>query len=160
MLASTSILAGLNARHRSGKGQKVELSLYETSLAMLVNVAASYLAAGRDAGRFGNGHPSIVPYTAYRAADAMIAVGGGNERQFARMADVLGHPEWAKDARFASNRARVEHRAVVDDLINEALSRDRADPWLAKLKAAGIPSGRLNSGPHAPDTPHTHPPPS
>src|SRR6266404_9408664 len=122
MLASTSILAALNARHRSGKGQKVELSLYETSLAMLVNVAASYLAAGRDAGRFGNGHPSIVPYTAYRAADAMIAIGVGNERQFARMAEVLGHPEWAKDARFASNRARVEHRAVVDDLINEALS--------------------------------------
>src|SRR5439155_1393204 len=75
MLASTSLLAALNARHRSGKGQKVGLSLYETSLAMLVNVAASYLAAGRDAGRFGNGHPSIVPYTAYRAADAMIAVG-------------------------------------------------------------------------------------
>jgi succinate--hydroxymethylglutarate CoA-transferase len=155
MLASTSILAALNARHRSGKGQKVELSLYETSLAMLVNVAASYLAAGRDAGRFGNGHPSIVPYTTYRAADAMIAVGVGNERQFARMADVLGHPEWAKDARFASNRARVEHREVVDGLINEALSRDRADAWLAKLKAAGIPCGKINSVAQAFDDPHT-----
>src|SRR5919201_1976600 len=113
MLASNSILAALNARERTGKGQKVELSLYETSLAMLVNVAASYLAAARNAGRFGNGHPSIVPYTTYQTADAMIALGVGNERQFARVAEVLGHPEWAKDARFTSNRARDgrDHRA-------------------------------------------------
>jgi succinate--hydroxymethylglutarate CoA-transferase len=145
LLASNSILAALHARERTGKGQKVELSLYETSLAMLVNVAASYLAAGRNAGRFGNGHPSIVPYTTYQTADAMIALGVGNERQFARIAEVLGHPEWAKDARFASNRARVENRSVIDDLINAALSHDSADAWLTKLKAAGIPCGKINS---------------
>jgi succinate---hydroxymethylglutarate CoA-transferase len=145
MLASNSILAALHARERTGKGQKVELSLYETSLAMLVNVAASYLAAGRNAGRFGNGHPSIVPYTTYQTADAMIALGVGNERQFARIAEVLGHPEWAKDARFASNRARVENRSVIDGLINAALSHGKADAWLAKLKAAGIPCGKINS---------------
>src|SRR5262245_54208311 len=145
MLASNSIPAALNARQRTGKGQKIELSLYETSLAMLVNVAASYLAAGRNAGRFGNGHPSIVPYTTYRTADAMIALGVGNERQFARIAEVLGHPEWANDARFAGNRTRVENRPLVDRLINEALSRDDADAWLTKLKAAGIPCGKINS---------------
>jgi succinate---hydroxymethylglutarate CoA-transferase len=155
MLASNSILAALNARERTGKGQKVELSLYETSLAMLVNVAASYLAAGRNAGRFGNGHPSIVPYTSYQTADAMIALGVGSERQFARLADVLGHPEWAKDARFASNRARVENRAVIDSLISEALSHDKADAWLAKLKAAGIPCGKINSVAQALDDPQT-----
>jgi succinate--hydroxymethylglutarate CoA-transferase len=155
MLASNSILAALNARERTGKGQKVELSLYETSLAMLVNVAASYLAAGRNAGRFGNGHPSIVPYTTYQTADAMIALGVGNERQFARIAEVLGHSEWAKDARFASNRARVENRAVIDGLINEALSHDGADAWLAKLKAAGIPCGKINSVAQALDDPQT-----
>jgi succinate---hydroxymethylglutarate CoA-transferase len=155
MLASNSILAALNARERTGKGQKVELSLYETSLAMLVNVAASYLAAGRNAGRFGNGHPSIVPYTSYQTADAMIALGVGNERQFARLADVLGHPEWAKDARFASNRARVENRAAIDGLISEALSHDKADAWLAKLKAAGIPCGKINSVAEALEDPQT-----
>src|SRR6476619_3238462 len=69
MLASNSILAALNARHRTGKGQKVELSLYETSLAMLINVASNYLTAGRNAARFGNGHPSIVPSTTSPAAD-------------------------------------------------------------------------------------------
>jgi crotonobetainyl-CoA:carnitine CoA-transferase CaiB-like acyl-CoA transferase len=155
MLACSSILAALNARHSSGKGQKVELSLYETSLAMLINVASNYLIAGRNGGRFGNGHPSIVPYTTYRTADAMIAVGIGNERQFARTAEVLGHPEWAADERFASNRARVENRALIDGLINAALAGDVADAWLAKLKAVGVPCGRINSVAEALDDPHT-----
>ena len=155
MLASNSILAALNARHRTGKGQKVELSLYETSLAMLINVASNYLTAGRNAGRFGNGHPSIVPYTTYQAADAMVAIGIGNERQFGRVAEVLGHPEWAKDPRFTSNRARVENRDVIDGFINEALSHDDADAWLDKLKAVGVPCGRINSVADALDDPHT-----
>ena len=155
MLACNSILAALNARHRTGKGQKVELSLYETSLAMLINVASNYLTAGRNAGRFGNGHPSIVPYTTYQAADAMVAIGIGNERQFGRVAEVLGHPEWAKDPRFTSNRARVENRDVIDGFINEALSHDDADVWLDKLKAVGVPSGRINSVADALDDPHT-----
>jgi crotonobetainyl-CoA:carnitine CoA-transferase CaiB-like acyl-CoA transferase len=155
MLACSSILAALNARQRTGKGQKVELSLYETSLAMLINVASNYLIAGRNGGRFGNGHPSIVPYTTYRAADAMIAIGIGNERQFARIAEVLGHPEWATDERFASNRARVENRALIDGLIEAALAGDVADAWLAKLKAVGVPCGRINSVAEALDDPHT-----
>ena len=155
MLASNSILAALNARHRTGKGQKVELSLYETSLAMLINVASNYLTAGRNGGRFGNGHPSIVPYTTYRTADAMVAIGIGNERQFARTAEVLGHPEWAQDARFTSNRARVENRDLIDGLINEALSHDGADAWLDKLMTVGVPCGKINSVADALDDPHT-----
>src|SRR3954463_13509386 len=107
MLASNSILAALNARHRTGKGQQVELSLYETSLAMLVSVAVSYLNAGRGDGRFGNGHGSLVPYATYQAADAMMVIAVGNDMQFARCAAVLGHPEWAEDARFKTNRERV-----------------------------------------------------
>ena len=155
MLASNSILAALNARHRTGKGQKVELSLYETSLAMLINVASNYLTAGRNGGRFGNGHPSIVPYTTYQTADAMVAIGIGNERQFARTAEVLGHPEWAQDPRFTSNRARVENRDLIDGLINEALSHGGAESWLDKLKAVGVPCGRINSVADALDDPHT-----
>jgi succinate---hydroxymethylglutarate CoA-transferase len=155
MLAGNAILAALNARHRTGKGQKVELSLYETSLSMLINVASSYLMAGRDGGRFGNGHPSIVPYTTYQAADAMMALAIGNERQFARCAQVLGHPEWAKDERFAGNRARVENRAIIDGLINAALCRDKADTWLTRLKAEGVPCGRINSVAEALDDPQT-----
>jgi succinate---hydroxymethylglutarate CoA-transferase len=155
MLACSSIAAALNARHRTGKGQKIELSLYETSLAMLINVASSYLTAGRNAGRFGNGHPSIVPYTTYHAADGMMALAIGNERQFARTAEVLGHPEWAADARFNSNRARVENRVLIDGLINDALARDKTEVWLAKLMAVGVPCGKINSVAEALDDPQT-----
>jgi succinate--hydroxymethylglutarate CoA-transferase len=155
MLACNAILAALNARHRTGRGQKVELSLYETSLVMLANVAANYLLAGKHGGRFGNGHPSIVPYTTYRTADSMIAIGIGNDAQFARCAAVLGHPEWAGDARFARNRDRVANRDVVDGAINRALAGDTAEAWLTRLKAAGIPCGRINSVAQALDDPHT-----
>jgi len=155
MLACNAVLAALNARQRTGAGQKVEVSLYETSLAMLVNVAANYLAAGRGGGRYGNGHPSIVPYTTYHAADGMMAIAIGNEAQFVKCAGVLGHPEWAHDERFSSNAARVEHRKLIDGLIDAALKADVTDAWLTKLKAVGIPCGRINSVAQALDDPHT-----
>jgi succinate--hydroxymethylglutarate CoA-transferase len=145
MLACNAILAALNARHASGRGQKVELSLFETSLLMLINVASNVLVAGKGGGRFGNGHPSLVPYTTYQASDAMMALAIGNEPQFAKCAAVLGHPEWADDPRFATNRARVENRDLVDGSIAEALARDTADAWIAKLKEVGVPCGRINS---------------
>jgi succinate---hydroxymethylglutarate CoA-transferase len=145
MLACNAILAALNARQRSGRGQKLELSLYESALHMLANVASNVLVSGRGGDRFGNGHPSIVPYTTYAAQDAMIALAIGNDTQFAKCAAVLGHPEWAGDPRFATNRARVEHRHLVDDAIAQALAADTADNWLASLKSAGVPCGRINS---------------
>ncbi len=155
MLACNAVLAALNARHETGRGQKVELSLFETSLLMLINVASNVLVAGRGGGRFGNGHPSLVPYTTYHASDAMIALAVGNEPQFAKCAAVLGHPEWADDPRFNSNRARVENRALVDGAIAEALAGDTADAWIAKFKAVGVPSGRINSVAEALADPHT-----
>jgi crotonobetainyl-CoA:carnitine CoA-transferase CaiB-like acyl-CoA transferase len=155
MLACNAILAALNARTRTDRGQKVEVSLYETSLFMLANVASNYLAAGRDGARFGNGHPSIVPYTTYPTADAMIAVAVGNDTQFAKLAAALGHPEWAQDARFAKNRDRVENRETVDGMIARALAGDGAEAWLAKLKAVGVPCGRINTVAQALDDPHT-----
>ncbi len=145
MLACNAILAALNSRATSGRGQKVELSLFESALHMLVNVASNVLVSGHGGARFGNGHPSIVPYTTYRAKDAMMALAIGNDTQFAKCAAVLGHPEWADDPRFAANRARVAHRLIIDDAIAAALAADTADNWLAKLKAAGVPCGRINS---------------
>jgi crotonobetainyl-CoA:carnitine CoA-transferase CaiB-like acyl-CoA transferase len=145
MLACNAILAALNARHRTRKGQKVEVSLYESSLTMLVNVAANVLVTGKGGGRFGNGHPSIVPYTTYSAADAMMALAVGNDTQFAKAAAVLGHPEWAKDERFATNRARVANRGLIDGLIDAAIATDKVDAWLDKLKAVGVPCGRINT---------------
>src|SRR5687768_2062107 len=155
MLACNSILAALNGRHRTGRGQKVEVSLYESSLAMLVNVASNYLMSGKQAGRFGNGHPSIVPYTTYPTADGMIALAVGNDAQFAKCAVVLGHPEWAQDTRFIQNRDRVANRELVDGMVAEVLKSDATDAWIAKLQAAGVPCGRINSVAQALDDPQT-----
>ena len=155
MLACNSILAALQARHRTGRGQHVEVSLFETSLAMLANVASSYLVAGKDGGRFGNGHPSIVPYTTYPTRDGTMAVAVGNDAQFARFAETIGHPEWASDARFVKNRDRVVHRALLDELIADTLRADIAGAWIAKLQGAGVPCGRINSVAQALDDPHT-----
>jgi succinate--hydroxymethylglutarate CoA-transferase len=145
MLACNSILAALHARARTGRGQHVEVSLFETSLAMLANVASNHLISGKDARRFGNGHPNIVPYTAYPAADGMIAVAVGNDAQFAKFAAVLGRPEWAQDARYAKNPDRVVNRESLDAMISEVLRGENAQAWLDRLTAAGIPCGRINS---------------
>jgi crotonobetainyl-CoA:carnitine CoA-transferase CaiB-like acyl-CoA transferase len=155
MLACNAVLAALNARHTTGKGQKVEVSLYETSLAMLANVASSHLISGRDAGRYGNGHPSIVPYTTYRASDQMFAVAVGNDGQFRKFAEVLGYSDWADDVRFAVNSARVENRGALDDLIDQALAGETAASWIEKLKAAGIPCGLINTVAQALAAPQT-----
>lgn len=156
MLACNSILAALHARHASGRGQKVSVSLYETSLAMLGNIGQAYLATGR-AGerRYGNGHPSIVPYTTYYTSDGMIALAVGNDAQFARCGSALGYPEWGSDPRFAQNRNRVANRDTVDGMINAALAGDTTDNWIAKLKAVGVPCGRINSVGQALTEPHT-----
>ncbi|MDP1718343.1 MAG: CoA transferase, partial [Burkholderiales bacterium] len=155
MLASNAILGALQARQRTGRGQHVDLSLFESSLFMLANVAANYLAAGRDGGRYGNGHPSIVPYTTYSASDGMMAVAVGNDGQFAKFAAAIGHAEWAQDARFIKNRDRVAHRELLDAQIAGALKSDTAAAWVDKLKAAGVPCGRINSVKQALDDPHT-----
>jgi crotonobetainyl-CoA:carnitine CoA-transferase CaiB-like acyl-CoA transferase len=146
MLAANSILAAINARHANARGQKVAVSLFETSLAMLGNIGQAWLATGRGGERrYGNGHPSIVPYTTYHAADGMIALAVGNDSQFAKLSAAVGHREWASDARFARNRDRVVNRDTVDGMINHAFAGDTVDAWIARLRAAGVPCGRINS---------------
>ncbi|MBI4608466.1 MAG: CoA transferase [Candidatus Rokubacteria bacterium] len=155
MLACAAILGALAARHRTGRGQHVEVCLYDTGLALLANVAANHLASGSEARRFGNGHPNIVPYTGYPVADGMIAIAVGNEAQFGKFAAVLGHPGWAEDARFARNRERVVNREALDAMIAEILRNDSAEAWIAKLRAAGIPCGRINTVSEALSDAHT-----
>jgi succinate--hydroxymethylglutarate CoA-transferase len=145
MLACNSILAALNARHTTGKGQKAEVSLFETSLFMLANVASNYLIGGAKGSRFGNGHPNIVPYTVYAAKDASIAVAVGNDAQFSRLAEIVSHPEWVENPRFKTNKDRVNNRAEIDGLIETALGAETADHWIAALHKTGIPAGRINT---------------
>ena len=155
MLASNSILAALNARSRTGRGQHVEVSLFDSSLAMLANVASNHLVSGNESRRFGNGHPNIVPYTVYPAQDSMIAVAVGNDTQFAKFAALLGKPEWAGDVRYARNPERVANREALDAMIADALCAEDAETWITRLRAAGIPCGRINSVPQALSDPHT-----
>jgi succinate---hydroxymethylglutarate CoA-transferase len=145
MLACNSILAAVSARHRTGRGQHVEVSLFDSGLAMLANVASNHLVSGKDARRFGNGHPNIVPYTVYPTRDDMIAVAVGNDAQFAKFAAAIGQPAWSTDPRYAKNPDRVANRETLDAMIVEGLGKDTAESWLAKLGAAGIPCGRINS---------------
>jgi formyl-CoA transferase len=144
LYASNAILAALNQRHVTGEGAIIELSLFETQLAMLANQATNALVSGKDPPRQGNTHPNIVPYQPFDAADQPIIIAVGNDRQFARLAELVGAPEWASDARFASNAHRVAHRDELVPLVAERIAAKPAADWLGKLEAAGIPAGPIN----------------
>jgi crotonobetainyl-CoA:carnitine CoA-transferase CaiB-like acyl-CoA transferase len=122
---------------------------------MLINVASNYLVTGKDARRFGNGHPNIVPYTAYPTADDMIAVAVGNDVQFAKFAGALGSANWAADSRFAKNADRVANRGALDGMIAAVLAGAGAETWIARLTGAGVPCGRINSVAQALEAEHT-----
>jgi len=155
LYACNSVLGALAARNRTGRGQHVEVCLYDSGIAMLINVASNFLVSGKDARRFGNGHPTIVPYTTYPTADGTIAVAVGNDGQFARFAETVGHPEWARDPRFAKNPDRVNNREAIDSAIADALKTDRTGSWIAKLRAVGVPCGPINTVAEALSDPHT-----
>ena len=145
MLAAMSILGALDAVNRTGKGQRTEVSLHDTGIQMLANVAANHLVTGEEAGRFGNGHPNIVPYRTYPTSDGELALAVGNDAQFARFAELAGHPEWATDSRLARNSDRVENRELCDDLIRTVTLTKTRSEWLALLDPAGIPAGPINT---------------
>ena len=155
LYACNSILGALAARNRTGRGQHVEVCLYDSGISMLINVASNYLVSGKDARRFGNGHPNVVPYTTYSTADGMIAIAVGNDGQFARFSEAAGHPEWAGDARFAKNPGRVTHRDALDSVIGAALKAEKTAAWIAKLRAVGVPCGPINTVAKALNDPHT-----
>jgi len=155
LYACNSVLGALAARNRTGRGQHVEVCLYDSGIAMLINVASNFLVSGKDARRFGNGHPTIVPYTTYPTADGTIAVAVGNDGQFARFAEATGHPEWARDPRFAKNPDRVINREAIDSAIADALTADRTEAWITKLRAVGVPCGPINTVAEALSDPHT-----
>jgi len=144
MLATISILGALDAANRTGKGQRTEVSLHDTGIQMLANVASNHLVSGEEAGRFGNGHPNIVPYRTYPTSDGELALAVGNDGQFARLAELVGHPEWATDERFARNRDRVNNRDLIDGLIRDVMMTKTRAAWLDLLDPAGIPAGPIN----------------
>jgi crotonobetainyl-CoA:carnitine CoA-transferase CaiB-like acyl-CoA transferase len=139
-----AILSALYAREKSGKGATIDMALFDTQLAMLANQASNALVSGKDPPRQGNTHPNIVPYQTFETADQPIIVAVGNERQFARLAEICGHREWASEERFASNAARVANREQIVRLIGDAIRDKPAAEWLGQLEAGGIPAGPIN----------------
>lgn len=145
MYACNAILAALMERERSGQGQHIDIALLDVQIATLANQMMSYLVSGRQPERLGNAHPSIVPYQAFGTAEGMLLVAVGNDAQFARFAAALGRPEWASDARYARNEQRVVNRATLIPDIEAVLATATARTWIAKLDAADVPAGPVNS---------------
>jgi crotonobetainyl-CoA:carnitine CoA-transferase CaiB-like acyl-CoA transferase len=145
MYTAVAILAALFRRERSGEGAHIDMALFDTQIAVLANQVSNALVSGEDPPRQGNTHPNIVPYQPFDAADRPLVIAVGNDRQFARLAEVCGHAEWANDARFATNAARVANRGAIVGLIADAIREKPAASWFEDLEAAGIPAGPINS---------------
>jgi len=138
--AHGAICAALYARTQTGRGARLEVSLFASTLASLVNVAQGALATNVEAQRYGNAHPSIVPYQLFHASDRIFALGGGTDRHFRMLCErVLEQPELADDERFATNAARVAHREVLVPLLEECFRARTADEWIARCRDANIP---------------------
>ena len=117
LYAVIAILAALQARTVSGEGQYLDISLFDSQLGWLANVASNFLVSGNLPKRYGNAHANIVPYQSFRASDGYFALPVGNDKQFARLCNLIGRPELASDARFATNTARVNHREKLIPLL-------------------------------------------
>jgi crotonobetainyl-CoA:carnitine CoA-transferase CaiB-like acyl-CoA transferase len=145
MYTASTVLAALFGREQTGEGAHIDAALFDTQLAVLANQASNALVSGKDPPRQGNTHPNIVPYQPFAAADKPLIVAVGNDRQFARLAEICGHPEWASEDRFATNAARVANRDEMVRLVSECIRQKPADQWFTLLEAAGIPAGPINT---------------
>jgi len=144
-LCATGVLAALAETRLGRPGRHIEVSLLDTQVSMLANIASGFLVSGVDPHRHGNQHPSIAPYETLATSDRELAVAVGTDRQFQLLAEVLGIPELATDARFASNRARVDNRPQLVSALEAVLVTRTRDEWLAVLVAAGVPAAPVNS---------------
>ena len=136
-----AICAALRGRERTGEGSSLEVSLFGATIASLVNVAQNVLVTDREAGRYGNAHPSIVPYQVFHGSDRAFAIGAGTDRHFTELCErVLRRPELARAARFAANAQRVKHRKTLVPLLEEEFSKRTAAQWVARCRRAGIPA--------------------
>ena len=143
--ASSAILAALHVRNSTGEGQHIDMALLDVGMAILANQASGFLATGTAPQRQGNSHPSLAPYQDFATQDGSMLLAIGNDGQFARFCQATGHPEWAQDARFASNTLRVRHRTELVALM-EAVTRTRSTAaWIALLQDKAVPCGPINT---------------
>ncbi|RHZ47728.1 CaiB/BaiF CoA transferase family protein [Aspergillus thermomutatus] len=140
-----AICAALVARQKTGRGQKLDASLFETTLALMSNVAMSWLNLGREAQRWGTGHPTIVPYGVFKTKDSSLVLGAVNNRQFKVMCERLGKKELAEDERFVDNGLRVKHRVELKQILDECFAGKTTNKWLGVFEGSGMPYGPVNT---------------
>jgi crotonobetainyl-CoA:carnitine CoA-transferase CaiB-like acyl-CoA transferase len=145
LFASNAILAALHRRDVTGEGSRIEVPLFESTLGWLANRGQEYLVSGEDTGLIGNAHPSIVPYQTFDASDKPLVVAVGNNSQFAALCNAVGRPELAEDERFATNPDRVANREVLISELQKEFGQRPADEWVEEIRAAGVPSGPVNT---------------
>ncbi|BEP45623.1 CaiB/BaiF CoA transferase family protein [Variovorax sp. V15] len=142
--ASTAILAALQVRERTGEGQHIDMALLDVGMAILANQASAFLNTGKAPGRQGNTHPSLAPYQDFPTQDGAMLLAIGNNGQFARFCEAGGHPEWATDARFATNTLRVKHRGVLIPMMEELTRTRTTAAWVTLLEDKAVPCGPIN----------------
>jgi len=153
--AQSGILLALYHRARTGQGQHVEVTLFDTALSLLVPHAANWMHTRQEPGLLGSAHPNIAPYDRYACSDGEIFLGVVNDRQFRRFCDYAGLAALAQDARFATNRSRLEHRGALRAAIEQALSTRARQAVCSELMRLGVPAGPVNSIPEAFEQAHT-----
>lgn len=155
MNATQAILAALIARGKTGRGQHLDIALFDSAVALLANVASGHLATGRAPGRFGNAHATVVPYQLFDTADGVLALACGNDQQFRALCGrVLARPELAEDERYRTNRSRVLNRETLIPTLAALFRGKSTGEWIETLRAAGVPAGQVRSVPEvfaAPD---------
>jgi len=145
LFAANAIQAALLGRVKTGRGQAIDISLLDVQVAWLANVASNHLISGEAAKRYGNAHPSIVPYQSFRAADGPFCLAVGNDAQWRRLCGELGRPELANDKRFDTNPSRVQNREAVVSTLESIFRTRNLTYWLRRLRSAGVPCGPIQS---------------
>lgn len=144
MFAAQAILAALIAKDRDGLGQHIDMALFDSQLAMLANVGSSCLVSDEEPKRFGNAHPTVVPYQTFGTANGRIVIAVGNDHQFGILCrDLLGRPDLASDVRFVTNAARVENRGELIPMLEPLIAAHSSEWWITALKKAKVPCGEV-----------------
>ena len=145
LYAANAVQAALHARYVSGEGQHIDMALLDVSMAILANQASSYLTTGVAPSRAGNMHPSLAPYQDFASADGNVLLAIGNDGQFKRYCEAIGEAQWAQDARFATNTARVQHRSDLLALMVPVMKTRTTQEWIALFEDKAVPCGPINT---------------
>jgi crotonobetainyl-CoA:carnitine CoA-transferase CaiB-like acyl-CoA transferase len=144
MYTTVAVLAAIAHRDRTGTGQWIDACLFDSAVAMMSVVNMNYLVSGAAPQRAGNAHQNIVPYQVFACADGHLILAVGNDSQYAKFCAVAGHPEWARDERFARNVDRVRNRDALVPLVAGAIAARTQHEWLGALEEVGVPCGPIN----------------